>query len=142
LHRSIFKLQYILFAGLISVGAHQYNEKKLSEIRKLDYFDELSLSIITYYEILRGLKYIGNKRELGDFENLMDNSELITLDREIIKKASDIYVGLKEKGELIGDADILIAASCLLKNMVLVTDDEKHFRRIKELEVENWLLRL
>jgi hypothetical protein len=34
LHRSIFKLQYILFAGLISVGAHQYNEKKLSEIRK------------------------------------------------------------------------------------------------------------
>jgi predicted nucleic acid-binding protein len=98
LHRSIFKLQYILFAGLISVGAHQYNEKKLSEIRKLD--------------------------------------------REIIKKASDIYVGLKEKGELIGDADILIAASCLLKNMVLVTDDEEHFRRIKELEVENWLLRL
>ncbi len=108
----------------------------------LDYFDGLSLSIITYYEILRGLKYIGNKRELGDFENLMDNSELITLDREIIKKASDIYVGLKEKGELIGDADILIAASCLLKNMVLVTDDEEHFRRIKELEVENWLLRL
>ncbi len=108
----------------------------------LDYFDGFSLSIITYYEILRGLKYIGNKRELGDFENLMDNSELITLDREIIKKASDIYVGLKEKGELIGDADILIAASCLLKNMVLVTDDEEHFRRIKELEVENWLLRL
>lgn len=108
----------------------------------LDYFDGLSLSIITYYEILRGLKYIGNKRELGDFENLMDNSELITLDREIIKKASEIYVGLKEKGELIGDADILIAASCLLKNMVLVTDDEEHFRRIKELEVENWLLRL
>ena len=108
----------------------------------LDYFDGLSLSIITYYEILRGLKYVGNKRELGDFENLMDNSEIITLDREIIKKASDIYVGLKEKGELIGDADILIAASCLLKNMVLVTDDEEHFRRIKELEVENWLLRL
>jgi len=108
----------------------------------LDYFDELSLSIITYYEILRGLKYIGNKKELGDFENLMDKSELITLDREIIKKASEIYVGLKQKGELIGDADILIVSSCLLRNMVLVTDDEEHFGRIKELEVENWLLRI
>lgn len=107
----------------------------------LDYFDGLSLSIITYYEILRGLKYIGNKRELRDFEDLMDKSEIISLDREIIRKASEIYVELKEKGELIGDADILIAASCLFKNMVLVTDDEEHFGRIKELEMENWLLR-
>lgn len=107
----------------------------------LDEFDDLSLSIITYYEILRGLRYIGNKRELRDFEELMDKSEIITLDREVIRKASEIYVELKKKGELIGDADILIAASCLFKNMVLVTDDEEHFGRIKELEMENWLFK-
>lgn len=107
----------------------------------LDEFDDLSLSIITYYEILRGLRYIGNKRELRDFEELMDKSEIITLDREVIRKASEIYVELKKKGELIGDADILIAASCLFKNMVLVTDNETHFGRIKELEMENWLFK-
>lgn len=107
----------------------------------LDEFDDLSLSIITYYEILRGLRYIGNKRELRDFEELMDKSEIITLDREVIRKASEIYVELKKKGELIGDADILIAASCLFKNMALVTDDEEHFGRIKELEMENWLFK-
>lgn len=107
----------------------------------IDEFDRFSISIITYYEILRGLRYIGNKRELRDFEELIDKSEIITLDREIIKKASEIYVELKKKGELIGDADILIAASCLFKNIVLVTDDEEHFKRIRELEVENWLIR-
>ena len=35
--------------------------------------------------------------------------------------------------------DILIAASCLVKGMVLVTDNEEHFRRIESLETENWL---
>jgi tRNA(fMet)-specific endonuclease VapC len=75
------------------------------------------------------------------FEELMDKSEIITLDREIINRASEIYAELKKGGELIVDADILIAASCLIKGMVLVTDNEEHFRRIEKLEVENWIMR-
>ncbi len=105
----------------------------------LEEFDMLSLSIITYYEILRGRKYIENEKKLRGFEELMDKSEIITLDREIIDRASEIYAELKRRGELIEDADILIAASCLVKGMVLVTDNEEHFRRIESLEMENWL---
>jgi len=104
-------------------------------------FDMLSLSIITYYEILRGLKYIENEKKLRGFEELMDKSEIITLDKEIIDKASEIYAELMRRGKLIEDADILIAASCLVRGMVLVTDNEEHFRRIESLEVENWLTR-
>ena len=107
----------------------------------LEEFDRLSLSIITYYEILRGLKYIDNEKKLRDFEELMDKSEIITLDREIIDKASGIYADLKRRGELVEDADILIAASCPVEGMILVTDNEEHFRRIENLEIENWLLR-
>ena len=107
----------------------------------LEGFDRLSLSIITYYEILRGLKYIGNEKKLRDFEELMDKSEIITLDREIIDKASGIYADLKRRGELVEDADILIAASCPVEDMILVTDNEEHFRRIESLEMENWVMR-
>jgi len=106
----------------------------------LEEFDMLSLSIITYYEILRGLKCIGNEKKVRSFEGLIDKSEIIMLDREIIDKASEIYAELMRRGELIEDADILIAASCLVKGMVLVTDNEEHFRRIENLEVENWRL--
>ena len=102
-------------------------------------FDRLSLSIITYYEILRGLKYLGNKRKLKEFEELMDKCEIVLLDRDIVKKASEIYAELKKKGELIEDADILIAATCIIKGYILITDNEKHFKRIEGLEVENWL---
>jgi len=106
----------------------------------LQEFNELSLSIISYYEILRGLKYLGNKRRITDFEELMNKSEIITLNRAIMVKASEIYSTLKRRGELIGDADILIAASCLVRNMTLITNNENHFRRIDNLPVENWLI--
>ena len=42
---------------------------------------------------------------------------------------------------MIEDADILIAATCLVKDMLLVTDNEEHFRRIENLRVDNWLTR-
>ena len=71
----------------------------------------------------------------------MNESEIITLDRVIIDMASEIYAKLKRSGNLVEDADILIAASCLVKDIVLVTDNEEHFRRIENLEVENWLIR-
>ncbi len=71
----------------------------------------------------------------------MDKSELITLDREIIDRASGIYADLKRRGELIEDADILIASSGPVEDMILVTDNEEHFRRIENLKIENWLSR-
>jgi len=52
----------------------------------------------------------------------------------------EIYSTLKRRGELIGDADILIAASCLVRDMTLITNNENHFRRIDNLPVENWLI--
>jgi predicted nucleic acid-binding protein len=107
----------------------------------LEEFEKLTLSIIAYYEILRGLKYLGNESKLTSFKELMDKSEIITLDIEITDIASEIYAELMRRGELIEDADILIAASCMVKGMVLVTDNEEHFRRIEKLEIENWLTR-
>ena len=47
----------------------------------LERFNRISLSVITYYEILRGLRYLGNERKIHSFEELMDSSELITVDK-------------------------------------------------------------
>jgi predicted nucleic acid-binding protein len=40
---------------------------------------------------------------------------------------------------LIGDADILIAATAIVADCALVTNNERHFNRIQDLRVENWL---
>ncbi len=52
---------------------------------------------------------------------------------EIIVRAADIYADLRTRGELIGDADILIAATALVHNLPLKTLNIKHFNRIPHL---------
>jgi tRNA(fMet)-specific endonuclease VapC len=46
---------------------------------------------------------------------------------------------LKKKGALIEDADILIAATAIKNELVVITDNTRHFDRIDNLEVSNWL---
>jgi len=58
---------------------------------------------------------------------------------EIALEAAGIYADLRRRGELIGDADTLIAASALVHGLGVVTNNEHHFRRINGLKVENWL---
>ncbi len=96
-------------------------------------------SIITRYEILRGLKAIDAHRRLETFEQLCLRSTVIHLSDAIISKASDVYADLSKRGELIGDADILIAASALVHGFGLVTNNERHLQRITDLQVENWI---
>ena len=105
----------------------------------LDEVGRPSISIITYYEILRGLKELASPRRLADFEDLMDHLHVRLLTRRVMGIAADLYVELRKRGEPLEDADILIAATSLAHGLVLVTDNERHFRRIPKLKVENWL---
>ena len=71
---------------------------------------------------------------------ICDLLEILFLDNiDIFEKASEIYALLKNKGELIPDADILIGALTLRNNCTCVTGNTKHFERINGLNLENWL---
>ena len=102
-------------------------------------YESLTISIISYYEILRGLKALGSKKKFQAFNRFMNDCEVEELERSVIEKAAEIYVELKNQGKLVEDADIFVAATALDKGFVVITDNEKHFKRIKGLEVENWL---
>ena len=93
----------------------------------------------TRYEILRGLKAKNAIVQLQAFDRLCAGSHIVPLTDETIVKASDIYAELRRRGQPIGDADILIAASALVHELTLVTNNEDHFRRIPGVVVENWL---
>ena len=97
------------------------------------------LSIITRYEILRGLKANNATRQAASFETFCFRNVILPLTDEAITKATEIYAELSARGELIGDADILIAASAIVHGFGVVTNNERHFQRISDLHVENWL---
>jgi tRNA(fMet)-specific endonuclease VapC len=102
-------------------------------------FGRLKLNLLSYYELLRGYKDLGSPQKLRRFREFASRCEILDVDLAVMEQASDIYVALKQAGNLIEDADILIAAIAIVNNLVLVTDNIKHFSRIDGLQIENWL---
>ena len=118
-------------------------KKDLRVVRRvsdyLESFDRLTINIISYYEILRGLKDLGNEEKLRKFEEFVQENEFISIGKDAVIKAAEIYAYLKKQGNLIEDADILMASIAIVENLVLVTNNIKHFDRIESLSTENWL---
>lgn len=104
----------------------------------LSQYDALNLSIVTYYEIVSGLKYKDANRQLDDFVKFAEQQNILPLTVESTTISGNIYAKLRQSGQLIGEMDTLIAGIALANGLVLVTANESHFRRIEELEVENW----
>jgi len=95
-------------------------------------------SVITCYEILRGLKAKQAVRQMAIFRDKCDKSYLYPVTDEIITQASDVYAYLHQKGLLISDADIIIASTAMVHNLTLVTGNTDHFTRIPDLHCESW----
>jgi tRNA(fMet)-specific endonuclease VapC len=99
----------------------------------------LSLSIITRYEILRGLHAKRAVAQIVAFDRFCSASQVLGLAEPIIVRAAMIYGDLHQQGALIGDADIPIAASAIENGFAVITSNEAHFARIPGLVVDNWL---
>jgi tRNA(fMet)-specific endonuclease VapC len=99
---------------------------------------QFTISIITRYEILRGLRAKGATQQAMRFEQFCIGNNILAITDEVIVQASEIYADLYKRGELIGDADILIASTAIVNSFGVATNNEEHFRRIAGLHVENW----
>lgn len=104
----------------------------------LKFHKGFTFSIITHFEILRGLKAKNAQRQIRNFGLICSRSKELNLTGEIINRASGVYADLYKRGQLIGDADILIAATALENGLSVVTNNESHFNRISGLQILNW----
>ena len=104
----------------------------------LSVYGRFQFSIITRYEILRGLQAKDAFRQIERFEERCRESIVFPLSDEIVVRAAEIYGALHKRGTLIEDADILIAATALVHGLSLVTENASHFDRIPDLVVESW----
>ena len=101
-------------------------------------YGHFRFSILTRYEILRGLKAKQATRQISLFEQRCRKSEVFPLSDEVVVRATDIYAWLHQRGQLIGDADIIIAATALVHGLALITNNVTHFRRVPGLVIESW----
>jgi tRNA(fMet)-specific endonuclease VapC len=100
---------------------------------------EMCTTIITELELVYGA-YNSQKVEynLQQINKFLEVISIYNLNREILDKFAKEKVRLKLRGEIIEDMDILIASICLTQGFTLVTDNIKHFRRFKGLQLVNW----
>ena len=101
-------------------------------------FDLINISIITYYEILGGLKFKKAHKQIVAFEEFISNNNIIHLSEESAKISGDIYADLRQRGITIGTSDILIAGLAIENGLTLITNNERHYMPIQGLKIENW----
>ncbi len=88
-----------------------------------------AVSVLTVLEFLRGMPEGDRERAK---ELLEEAFEVIGLDNEVIIEYCRLYDRLRERGELLGDADLIIGATAISKGMDLLTGNERQFARLKE----------
>ena len=100
---------------------------------------QIGISSITISELYSGLSKSKNQEfNLKRLEEFLVPFEILAYDAIASKYYGEIRYDLEKRGEVIGPLDLLIAAHALSRNLVLITNNEKEFRGIKLLKVENW----
>ena len=100
---------------------------------------EAALSVITYGELVYGAEKSRSReqarRQLAELAGLLPVMELPLRAGEFY---GSIRATLATAGGMIGNNDLWIAAHAKAASLILVTNNEREFRRIQGLEIQNW----
>jgi tRNA(fMet)-specific endonuclease VapC len=100
---------------------------------------QIGISAITVSELNYGVaKSKLKKLNAQRLDEFLVPFEILPYDEAASKYYGMIRSQLESQGNVIGPLDMLIAAHALSRDLILVTNNEKEFQRIKSLKVENW----
>ena len=91
---------------------------------------DLHISVLNEYEVLIGIQ---DPNILDAVVNFLNFFEKLPVTEEISRKASEIAKSSKPIQSALKPMDLLIAATCVVNKMPLVTNNKKHFKQIKEI---------
>jgi predicted nucleic acid-binding protein len=103
--------------------------------------DPLMISVITcmelYYGAYKSPNIAGNLAKIQTIEGTL---EVIPLGPESAQIFGMLKAQMEKKGTRLDDFDLAIAASALAHNLILVTNNISHFKRVTGLKLANWTL--
>ena len=102
-------------------------------------YPRYSISAMTYFEVVRGLRVVRAIRREREFQVFVANATVLPITDDILETAANVYATLHRQGRLIPDADLLIGSTALVHGLAIATNNEDDFRRIPGLTVVNWL---
>jgi tRNA(fMet)-specific endonuclease VapC len=100
----------------------------------------VGISVITLSELVYGVrKSAFPEKNMEALKQFLIPFELFQFDYNCAIEYGYIRSGLEKKGALIGPLDMLIAAHAKSLGHILVTNNEKEFKRVEGLQIENWV---
>ena len=116
-------------------------EKPIKVLKKLRTFDlsDIVISAITHSELEYGVAKSNRRHENhGALIKFLAPLEIVSYDDKAAADYGQIRTHLEKKGTVNGAMDMLIGAHARSIPVTLVTNNQKEFRRIPGLRVENW----
>jgi tRNA(fMet)-specific endonuclease VapC len=100
---------------------------------------EMAMSVITYGELLYGvIKSADSARAISILNRIQDRVPALALPPNAAEAYAHIRTALERTGNVIGANDLWIAAHALASDLTLVSNNEREFKRVKDLKIENW----
>lgn len=98
----------------------------------------IATSVIVIGELMYGARKKASAAMEARIIGVTERMTILPLNEEVAPLYGQLRADLAAGGELIGANDLWIAAQALTESLTLVTRNEKEFRRVQGLAVENW----
>lgn len=99
----------------------------------------IAISAVTYGELLFGAaksRHAAGVRKV--LERFTEHVPVLPIDEAAAAHYGQLRAVLEQRGEIIGNNDLWIAAHALARKLVLVTNNEREFRRVPGLKLQDW----
>ena len=101
---------------------------------------ELFITSITIAELIHGAnRSLHREENLTRLEVLFAALTVLPFDEMAGRRFGYLKAELEDKGEPLDDLDLQIASIALHNNLSLATNNTKHFKRVQDLRLENWV---
>lgn len=129
---------YMLDTDICSYIIKERPLQVLEHFRRIE-MEQLCISAVTCGELIYGVEHSSSKKVNRQIiDDFVRHLSITPWDEAAAEHYGAIRAFLRAEGNMIGAMDLMIAAHARSREMTLVTNNDKHFRRVPRLKVENW----
>ena len=131
-------MRYLLDTNIVSDLVRNPQGKAAQRIRRVGE-TQVCTSIIVAAELRYGAAKKGSPRLTAQLEAVLGALEVLPLEPPVDAAYGSLRTRLERAGTPIGANDLLIAAHAFALGYTIITDTEREFARVEDLQLQNWL---
>jgi tRNA(fMet)-specific endonuclease VapC len=132
-------MKYLLDTDICIYIIKKKPEQVLRKLTKLA-STEIAISTVTLSELIYGAeKSQHRQKNIEALSGFLVPIDVLPWDESAAQSTGEVRAQLEKSGKVNGPYDLQIAGQAISLNLILVTNNEKEFSRVKGLRIENWV---